>query len=103
MANEVHGHAAFGAVSVEIDPGYFISSYVIWGDNAFHIAHDEAATTGHHLVPANTYASHTIPCRKLYVLGGGGATGMVHWMATPMGAVTMDVENQDYIGGLHIT
>ena len=110
MANEIHGHKAFNAATdpVEIDFGteegeaydIHVSSYAIWGTNDFHIAHDEDCTTSHHLIPANTYVSHVIPCYKLSIFGGGGAAGDVYWIAVPRIEGVSDVEAQNWRGGV---
>jgi len=112
VANEIHGTKAFNAATdpVEIDFGneegvahdILCTSYVIWGTNDFHIAHDEDCTTGHHLIPANTYVSHVVPCRKLSIFGGGGASGNVYWMAVPLhGSAQMtDIEAWTHRGGV---
>lgn len=112
MANEIHGTKNFpAAAAVEIDFGVeegvgydiLVTSYAIWGTNQFHIAHDEDATTGHHLLPANTYVSHAIPCRKLSIIGGGGATGTVYWIAIPMHPGMMsDQESFTRRGGVNL-
>lgn len=112
MANEIHGEKNFNAATdpVEIDFGteegtahdILCTSYVIWGNNDFHIAHDEDATTGHHIIPANTYVSHVLPCRKLSIFGAGGAAGTVHWIAVPLHGIegVSDIEAQHWRGGV---
>lgn len=111
MANEIHGTKSFDAVTaVEIDFGVeegvghdiVVSCYEIWGRNDFHIAHDEVATAQSHLQPANLVVSRAIPCRRLSILGGGGASGVVYWLAVPlMGIEAMsDLEAQTHRGGI---
>ena len=111
MANEIHGSKAFNVVAAAlIDFGVeegvshdiLVSSYAIWGTNAFHLQEDGTADVTSHLLPANTYVSHTIPCRTLSVFGGGGATGTVYWKAIPMLGVTQmsDLEAQTHRGGI---
>lgn len=113
MANEIHDDDNFTALNpTEIDFGVkagvshdvLVTSYAIWANNDFHIAHDEDATTGHHIIPANTYVSHAIPCRKISVLGAGGATGTVHWIAIPMmgTGVMPDAESWNRRGGVNL-
>ena len=111
MANEIHGYKDFNAVTpAEIDFGteegtahdILVSGYAIHGNNDYHIAHDEDAGVTHHLMPANTYISHNIPCRKLSIFGAGGATGRVWWIATPLHGTegVSDIEAWTHRGGV---
>jgi hypothetical protein len=103
MANEIHGEQAFNAVAaVEIDFGYLVSSFAIWAKAEFHIGFDEDATVGHHLLPANTYISYSIPARKISIFGGGGVSGTVYWIATPMLTIENDLSIQNNRGGIHV-
>lgn len=112
MANELHGNVAFNAAAaVEINFGtaagvahdVLCVDYVVWANNDVHLQEDADATVASHVIPANTYVSHVVPCRTLSVLGAGGASGVLYWKATPMGGTlgVSDVEAQDWRGGVH--